>query len=290
MPTYNGSISSSNNNRNGLGGISESDPLLLTVANGQATRESESDSDSSSNDDTARRHVVHWQRRCGILAQILCLVAMAVVSAWVYLLGGLGWRPGKAQLAFNWHPLLMTAAFCLMTVASLAFRFPIHRDNNRKWTKYGQHALLWLGAAFCIVFAIVGVFHAHDDPISGLIANLYSLRPWLCIVVLILYAYQLSVGGTTFATNLRNLKPVQNASVLRFHQALGPVIYLSMAVTILVGIQEKESLVSCRYRVTEVTYWPQLDKIPVSCWSSHALAFLIVMITVFTLFALQRFG
>lgn len=215
-------------------------------------------------------------------------MAMGVVGLWVYLLGGLGWRPGRARLAFNWHPLMMTTAFVFMTVASLAFRFPLH-SSDRRWTKYGQHALLWLVSGACMIFGIVGVFHSHDDPISGLIANLYSLHSWLGVLALVLYGYQFTVGASTFACNLRGLKPAQKAALLRLHQALGPAIYLSMAVTILVGIQEKESIVNCRYPVTEVTIWPQLDKLPPSCWASHALAFLIVFVTVFTLFALQPF-
>ncbi|GKY97159.1 hypothetical protein MPSEU_000674300 [Mayamaea pseudoterrestris] len=280
----------------------ESDPLLLlpTTTSDNVPTASPPSSSSSSTDENNQdedNHLHHWQRRFGTLAQLLCLPTMGVASVWIHLLGGLGWRPGRASLAFNWHIFCMTTAFMLMTLASLAFRVSVFSSSNSssssnsRWmVKFVLHALPWVVAGVCLIMGIVGVFHAHDDPISGLIANLYSLHSWIGVLVLALYFYQLFAGASTFGVNVRNLKPTETASALRLHTALGPAIYLCMAVTILLGIQDKEDIVGCRYRVTKVTYWPQLDKVPVSCLASHALAFLIVFITVFTLFAMHRFN
>jgi cytochrome b-561 len=228
------------------------------------------------------------QKYCGIAAQLLAVLCILVVGTWVHALGGLGWRHGHAALTFNWHPLFMTTAFALMTAASLAFRYPISSD--RRWVKLGQHGLLWLLAALCGALGIVGVFRSHNDPISGLIANLYSTHSWMGAGVIVAYILQFTVGAVSFGGVNTGMSSGRKRAVLQVHSFVGPSIYLATAVTILLGIQEKEGFVKCSYPVLDVKFLPELAKIPLPCRISHSLAILIVIVSALTLFALHNFA
>lgn len=207
-----------------------------------------------------------------LAAHVLALSAVVMVMFWIYLLGGLSWQYGQSKQVFNWHPLLMIVAFNFMTVASLSFRF---RELSRpllKWT----HGMAWVVAASCAVIAIMAVLRSHNDPISGFLANLYSFHSWVGCAVIFLYVIQFAVG--IFSLSSVWSSRMNTSRILLFHKLFGAVIYNGVALTILLGIQEKEKFVGCSYSVSQadVFPWKHFGEIPLACRVSHLLGILVL--------------
>lgn len=222
------------------------------------------------------------QRFALICAHVLAALSLLAVLLWISALGGLSWKEGEMKQVFNWHPLLMITAFSFMTVASLSFRF---RHENRSLLKIA-HGMAWTVAILCAIIALIAVFKSHNDP-SGYIANLYSLHSWIGCAVIGLYLSQFCMGVLTFAWPLMSPK----TRILQIHKFLGPFIYNCVAITILLGVQEKEGFVGCSYPVTEADTFPMKHffDIPSACRISHALGILVLGITLCTNLALHDF-
>ena len=223
------------------------------------------------------------------MAHILAFSSVVLVTLWISNLGGLSWKPGEAKQVFNWHPLLMIAAFAFMTVAALSFRFP-YNVGNRAMRKF-LHGVAWTVALLSAFIALIAVFKSHNDPQSGYIANLYSLHSWVGIAVIILYLIQFLLGVMSFVWPLPSVTPAMKAKVMSFHRFTGPFVYNCTAATILLGIQEKEGFIGCSYPVTEADLFPpkHLMDIPVSCRISHMLGIVVLLLALFTSFALHDF-
>ena len=247
----------------------DSDPLLVV--------EEEETADSGGD------HLLKFQSFALWSAHILSALSVLVVLLWISALGGLSWQEGKMKPVFNWHPLLMITAFSFMTVASLSFRF---RNENRSIKKW-MHGMAWTVAALCAIVALFAVFRSHNDP-AGYIANLYSLHSWIGCAVIGLYISQFVMGVLTFAWPVMSPK----ARILKVHKFLGPFIYNCVAITILLGIQEKEGFVGCAYSVSQADTFPMKHffDIPSVCRTSHALGILVLGITLSTNLALHDFG
>ena len=73
---------------------------------------------------------------------------------------------------------------------------------------------------------------------------------------------------------------------------VGPMIYLSTAITILLGIQEKERFVGCADKVNKADLFPiqNFYEIPFACRISHSLGIVVLLMTVSTTFAMHDFG
>lgn len=230
-----------------------------------------------------------WQRTCVWVSHLLALFSMSLVIWWVNLLGGLSWKLGQAKLVFNWHPLLMITAFCFMTVASLSFRIPA------TWPRHQMkllHGVAWAVAALCTLVALVAVFQSHNDPISGYIANLYSLHSWIGCAVISLYILQFVAGAVTFWWPLAWMTPLFKAQVMSIHRFVGPFLYTATAATILLGVQEKEGFTGCTYKVTSPDLFPprNFHLLPFACRVSHFLGVDVLAMTVCTSFALYNVG
>lgn len=226
---------------------------------------------------------------CKLLSHALSLLALLICFVWIHQLGGLAWGGGQAKLVFNWHPLMMLTAFFFMTVAALTFRFPFKSSDRRivKWV----HGSTWLVAALCASVALVAVFRSHNDPVSGLVANMYSLHSWMGATVIVFYLVQFVLALWTFAWPSSSPRRVK-ALVLKFHKLAGPSIYILTAGTILLGIQEKEGFVGCSYTVTEPDTFPlsNISRIPHVCITSHLMGFVVLAVTLSTIFALHDFS
>jgi cytochrome b-561 len=227
--------------------------------------------------------LLKFQRIALICAHVLAALSLLAVLLWISALGGLSWKEGEMKQVFNWHPLLMITAFSFMTVASLSFRFRHENRSLLKWT----HGMAWTVAILCAMIALIAVFKSHNDP-SGYIANLYSLHSWIGCAVIGLYISQLSVGVFTFAWPVMSPK----TRILQIHKFFGPFIYNCVAITILLGIQEKEGFVGCAYPVRQADTFPikHFLDIPSVCRISHALGILVLGITLCTNLALHDFG
>jgi cytochrome b-561 len=233
-------------------------------------------------------------------------MSLVLASSWILQLGGL--NPSLRvtnQRVFNWHPLLMIVAFLSMTIGSLAFRLnsflawdsrpgdsssslPLVRqrsDRRRRCAKL-VHAGSWCLAAACMGFAVAAVLQSHNNPEKP-IANLYSMHSWVGLLVLFSYVAQLVAGLLVFYDWLR-VSAAKKAWILRIHKTAGPIIYLCTALTILLGIQEKEGFVGCSYPVTEPDTIPfrHVFKIPSACWASHALGISVLLVAILTVSAL----
>lgn len=241
---------------------------------------------------------IHRVQRISLLASpVVAGLALIVVGVWIAKLGGLSTQPqGQAKLVFNWHPLFMILSFLFMTVATLSFRFsplllPTRLQIPRPVAKLG-HGLCWAMAAFCMILGLVAVFHSHNDPVSGFIANLYSLHSWIGIMIVLLYFGQLLAGLSAFGIPFSlGMPPTMKFILMQIHTFLGPVIYQGVIVTILLGIQEKEGYVGCAYKVdhADLRPWQHWQDIPPVCRISHGLGFLIVTTGLLTVLATHNF-
>ncbi len=230
---------------------------------------------------------------------LLSPVAILLVSVWASVLGGVSWAEGDAKHVFNWHPVMMVTAYAIMNASALAFRVsgtssyqaPLQTSldhTRRRITKF-SHAFMW---TISIIFGIVGilaVFKSHNDPISGYIANLYSLHSWIGMTLLSLYTIQFLVGMLCFGgfySGSRS-KPI----LMEIHKFTGTYIHTVATMTILLGIQEKEGFVSCSYAVDLADGPPSfnLGTIPHPCKISHALGMVILMMGFCTNMGLVKF-
>lgn len=220
------------------------------------------------------------------LSHLFAMISMILVVSWIKKLGGLSWSEGQAKLVFNWHPFLMVTGFCFMTVAALAFRYRFGSRTLRKLV----HGMSWTVALICAVVGLVAVFKSHNDPKSGLIANMYSLHSWIGMTVIVLFFLQFLFGGYAFV--FPGMSPQMKSMVLLVHKYLGPLLYNMMAFTMLLGIQEKEGFIGCSYAVDKPDLFPiqHLGKIPAICRVSHSLGYFLFLAAVTTSFALHDFG
>jgi cytochrome b-561 len=227
------------------------------------------------------------QRVSLFAAHLSSLLSVAVVISWIHLLGGLSWKQGESKRIFNWHPLLMVVAFSFMTVASLSFRY---KHSSRQYLKT-THVMSWTVAALCALIALIAVFQSHNDPISGFIANLYSLHSWIGCFVIFMYVAQFAIGLFSFAWSPSSLTPLWKARLLIFHRFLGPTIYNGVAITALLGIQEKEGFVGCAYTVTKADTFPisHFWEIPTACRVSHLLGILVLLTALATNLSCHQF-
>jgi len=240
----------------------------------------------------------HWllrfQHHAGVLSHILALMAVCVVSLWVSDEamggGGVSWSEGDAKRVFNWHPVMMIVAFAFMTVSSLAF-FMRWRSVDRMVNKT-LHVVQWTVAAICASIGLVAVFKSHNDAASGYIANLYSLHSWIGIAVILLYVAQFLAGVLSFALKIQRITPSTRAKVMNLHKFFGPTIYIAVAFTILLGIQEKEGFIGCSYKVDQADTFPlqHFSEIPRACRISHSLGIIVFTMALCTTFALYDFS
>lgn len=251
-------------------------PLIQTEGN-----EEDEISEATSTTTMGGEFLAKTQYYSNVVSHVLALIAMLMVGWWIHILGGLTWKAGEAKRVFNWHPLLMVTAFCFMTVAALAFRY---RCMTRQLCKL-THAISWSVATLCGAIALVSVFASHNDATSGFIANMYSLHSWIGILVVTFYLLQWTVGLYAFYFG----DPAWKGLAFSVHKHVGPLLYQAVAVTILLGIQEKEGFIGCGYKVTEIDRFPHIGEIPLVCRVSHGLGLIVAIMAFSTTFALHDF-
>jgi Eukaryotic cytochrome b561 len=222
---------------------------------------------------------------CRVSAYVMSALSVCVVAWWTSKLGGFAWTYGHSKQTFNWHPLLMTVTFAIMTLAALSFRsFPLQQHSTAKML----HGASWSVAAILSSVALRAVFRSHNDPLSGYTANFYSFHSWMGALVSTLFLAQLTAGAVAFAWSPPSLSATTKYTILQVHRVLGPIIYVLVAVTMMLGIQEKEVFVDCSYKVYDAQFLPKLSHIPVACRISHLLGLLLMATTVCTLLALYE--
>lgn len=239
--------------------------------------------------DSFRERLYGMQRASLILAHCFSLLSMVMVITWIGKLGGLSWQKGQQELIFNWHPLMMIVAFNFMTIASLSFRY---RSVGTRSLSKMLHGISWAVAIICVIVGLIAVFRSHNDGENGFYANLYSFHSWMGIFVSICYLIQFFGGLCTFGFPSKSLgvTPAFQAKMLMVHRFFGPIIYLVVMATILLGIMEKEGFVGCGYDVdqADLAPWKNFDQIPESCKLSHLMGFLVLFTGVLTSFSLHK--
>jgi cytochrome b-561 len=259
-------------------------PDLDVTASEQTTQ----DQDRAAMEEIGRNAIT--SRPPALLVGTVLLAALCVVVAarWIHQLGGLSPSLSVSNsTVFNWHPTLMILAFLFMTVGALSFRFVNSNDGaaamaSRRQFAKRVHASSWCVAALCMTLALVAVFQSHNNP-ERPIANLYSLHSWVGLLVVAAYLTQLGVGILVFYDAWQISAPTK-ARVLKAHKVVGPVVYLCLAATILLGIQEKEGFVGCSYKVDRPDTVPfrHVFEIPPACFTSHLLGLAVLVVAVLT--------
>ncbi|CAJ1954207.1 unnamed protein product [Cylindrotheca closterium] len=301
-----------NNNNNNAEDMAEAGLSTISTAAAAATTPPPVTTPRSLEMDEWNRTIQSLQRASLIAAHALIIVLLVLMAKWVSQLGGLPSslrETGNAKLVFNWHPLLMILAFCFMTISSLSFRY--HRyfghyywhqqqQQQQRTTVKLLHGIGWAVATVCMTVGLVAVFFSHNDRASGFIANLYSLHSWVGIAVLLLYLVQFLVGVGTFTPLLLSggifgnatISAASKAKILQIHAFFGPILYISMMLTILLGIQEKEGFIGCGYKVVDnkpdMVPFQHFSKIPAVCKQSHAVGFCILAMGLCTMFTLHQ--
>jgi hypothetical protein len=223
------------------------------------------------------------QHMCRKAAYVLSLLSLMVAFYWVRHIGGLAWEYGEALPTFNWHPLLMTVAFVLMTIATLSFR-----SNTLRSCAKLIHGGSWFLAAVCMGVALRAVFRSHDDATRGYIANFYSFHSWMGALLCLLFILQFTSGLVSFSGLPISISPTTKHMIWHLHRFAGPTVYVLVAVTMMLGIQEKEGFIVCSYEVHEVYFFPRLLSIPLACRISHLLGCLLTVTAICTMLALYE--
>lgn len=163
---------------------------------------------------------------------------------------------------------------------------------SRRGTMKAIHGYIWVASFLIGMVAMVAVVKSHNDAVSGYIANLYSFHSWVGVLVISLYILQLTIGILAFGGLTGGTSRFAVPSLMEIHKYTGALLHILITATIMLGIQEKEGFVQCWYEVTE---GPDLipisnyGKIPSPCKISHALGIVVLLMGVFTSFALARF-
>jgi cytochrome b-561 len=241
------------------------------------------------------------------ISLFLSPIAIILVSVWVSNEsmggGGVSWSEGDAKRVFNWHPVLMIVAYSIMNAAALIFRASgtssyqtstrgiSDAGIKRRGTIKAIHGYVWVASFLIGMVAMMAVVKSHNDAVSGYIANLYSLHSWVGVLVISLYTLQLLVGIFAFGGLMDGTSRLAVPSLMEIHKYTGAVLHLLITATIMLGIQEKEGFVKCWYEVTEPDFFPiqNYGKIPSACKISHGLGIVVLLMGVFTSFALARF-
>jgi cytochrome b-561 len=216
---------------------------------------------------------------------VLAAFGVAIAARWIHQLGGLSPSLSVTNgTVFNWHPTLMILAFLFMTVGALSFRFVGNDDGSASRRRVAKwvHSGSWCVSALCMTVALVAVFQSHNNP-ERPIANLYSLHSWVGLLVVAAYLTQLVVGILVFY-DVWQISAAAKARVLKMHKVVGPIVYLCLAATILLGIQEKEGFVGCSYKVDRPDKVPfrHVFEIPPACFTSHLLGLAVLAVAILT--------
>lgn len=240
------------------------------------------------------------------ISLLLSPVAITLVSIWASSLGGVSWAQGEAKRVFNWHPVLMVTAYAFMNVGALIFRTTrtsayqasvsstessAYPDAKKRGVAKLTHGSVWSLSFIFGMVAMLAVFKSHNDPVSGYIANLYSMHSWVGILVLSLYTLQFMFGLLAFGGFLSGRSRLSSPVLMEIHKYTGTYIHILVTATILMGIQEKEGFVSCGYAVDSADLMPLLNygKIPYSCKISHGLGLVVLAMGLCTSFGLHHF-
>ena len=255
----------------------------LAIEEGAVNGVESSELDETDHQEEIRARVLRYQVFANFSSHVLALVAMSLVITWVVRFGGLSWDYGDFLATFNWHPLMMVTGFCFMTVASLAFRHTFPSRPIRK----AVHVMSLSVAIICAIIAMVGAFKSKKIGSYGYFGNLYSLHSWIGTAVIILYLFQYFFGVYAFVSPFAS--PQTKAKVILIHKFMGPFLYNAVALTMIVGIQEKENFAPTPcYQLTP--HYTFFYKNTTTCRVSHALGLVIFFMSLSTSFALYDLG
>uniref|UniRef100_A0A7S2ST69 Cytochrome b561 domain-containing protein n=1 Tax=Rhizochromulina marina TaxID=1034831 RepID=A0A7S2ST69_9STRA len=201
-----------------------------------------------------------------VLVTALCMFAWASGKASEsHFLGGLS--PGGPRL-FNWHPVLMTWGFCLLTEGAVAYR-------GLRFTRHGRRmrvhwALMSAGIA-CWLLGLVAVGVAGEE-------HLRSTHSWVGLATLCLASFQFLLGLLVF------LRPGSSFSLKRrlypLHTALGVSTVVVASAAVLTGIDHKTSAIGC----TSAEGRTALQ----GCQLAGLVALLVVLVSVLAVYVLYN--
>jgi cytochrome b-561 len=195
-------------------------------------------------------------RRTSIAIRVLQLATFVLLLSWIFgYLGGLSFGPAPAtgdpgandtSALFNWHPLLMTAAFvgCMAeaimtysTTPSSVSCDSCHIPATNRPAKKLVHASLHCS---CLVLSLLGIaaaIRSHTLKRPAPMPNFYSTHSYLGILACCMMSGQLVVGFLAYAAPRWSLPSRQAFSPL--HRFFGGATFVVGMTTAMVGLQEK---------------------------------------------------
>ncbi|CAG0912405.1 unnamed protein product [Notodromas monacha] len=167
-----------------------------------------------------------WFTVCYSAIQIIGILIIALLIAWLTNhCGGFAWA-AHPQLQFNWHPLLMVVGMIYMYANGMLV-YRVFRTERKRKLKI-VHAVAQLFTFFLFVIGLKAVFDAHE---ASKTPNLYSLHSWFGIWV---------AGFLSFL--FPGIKHAFRSKYLPIHTLFGLIIFSLSCITALMGLLEKAVL------------------------------------------------
>lgn len=161
--------------------------------------------------------------------------SLAGVMYWVFGFDAMGGALGfSGKALFNWHPVLMTAAFgVLLPEALLAFR---SSSGLGRPLRKSMHGAMHTVAVVLAVLALVAVLRFHKEIAAP---DLYSAHSYVGVAALVLLGLQYAAGVSFYALQLPS--PAVRAALMPTHRALGKITYFSGVAALASGLMQKQS-------------------------------------------------
>jgi len=213
----------------------------------RSTKEGETNQEQQQNKEVVQIPNKYIQLLRWSISRILIIVFLSVLLVWIIQVeGGLGFTEGSV---FGFHALFMSLFVVLFTQeAILAFSSPLlggpYRNRNfctpSLIKDFYYHLACHILGLVSLVLGIVAIVYykklSPQPPVFPFF-SVYSPHSWLGIAMLGLWGIQILAGIYThlFA------KPEEKLILVKVHQFLGKVIYVTGLATCALGLQDMQS-------------------------------------------------
>lgn len=175
-----------------------------------------------------------------VVSQAFGGLAILLVAIWMGgYEDGFSWTEDPER-EFHYHPTFMVMGMVFLYGESMLV-YRVFRNERKKFSKT-LHVCLHSMVLVFMIIALKAVWDSHDlhkdaqgelDPIP----NLMSLHSWIGLSVVIAFCTQYAVGFVTFFAPGLSI-PVRQL-VMPFHQLIGMLIFVAVAITVGMGISER---------------------------------------------------
>ncbi|VDL70248.1 unnamed protein product [Nippostrongylus brasiliensis] len=175
-----------------------------------------------------------------VISQAFGGLAILLVAIWMGgYEDGFSWTEDPER-EFHYHPTFMVMGMVFLYGESILV-YRVFRNERKKFSKT-LHVCLHSMVLVFMIIALKAVWDSHDlhkdaqgelDPLP----NMISLHSWIGLSVVIAFCAQYAIGFITFFAPGLSI-PVRQL-VMPFHQTIGMMIFVAVAITVGMGISER---------------------------------------------------